>query len=129
MAGIWGDYHGIPARRCSCGRQFYPKFESARQCYPCWKGKSGPQPVDASALDDARAEIERLRRQLALRDLRIRLAETDLALEREVNAEFRAYVPRLIRLCHPDRHGNSPVANETTRWLLAQRKRTIPNEH
>lgn len=27
----------------------------------------------------------------------------------------------LIRLCHPDRHGNSEAANEATSWLLAQR--------
>ena len=29
---------------------------------------------------------------------------------------------RLIRLCHPDRHGNSEAANNVTGWLLAQRK-------
>lgn len=29
---------------------------------------------------------------------------------------------RLIRLCHPDRHGNSEAANNATAWLLAQRK-------
>lgn len=28
---------------------------------------------------------------------------------------------RLIRLCHPDKHGNSPASNEATSWLLAQR--------
>jgi hypothetical protein len=29
---------------------------------------------------------------------------------------------RLIRLCHPDRHSNSPASNEMTSWLLSQRK-------
>lgn len=29
---------------------------------------------------------------------------------------------RLIRLCHPDRHGNSEAANKATVWLLKQRK-------
>jgi hypothetical protein len=28
---------------------------------------------------------------------------------------------RLIRLAHPDKHGNSPASNEVTSWLLAQR--------
>lgn len=28
---------------------------------------------------------------------------------------------RLIRLCHPDRHGNSEAANVATAWLLEQR--------
>lgn len=30
---------------------------------------------------------------------------------------------RLIRLAHPDKHGNSTAANEATAWLLAQRKK------
>jgi hypothetical protein len=30
---------------------------------------------------------------------------------------------RLIRLCHPDRHGNSEASNEATAWLLSQRGR------
>ena len=30
---------------------------------------------------------------------------------------------RLIRLCHPDRHGNNSASNEATSWLLAQRQK------
>ena len=30
---------------------------------------------------------------------------------------------RLIRLCHPDRHGNSEASNEATAWLLTQRQK------
>ena len=30
---------------------------------------------------------------------------------------------RLIRLTHPDRHGNSQASNEATAWLLAQRQK------
>jgi hypothetical protein len=29
----------------------------------------------------------------------------------------------LVRLAHPDRHGNSPAANRATTWLLQQRGR------
>ncbi len=29
---------------------------------------------------------------------------------------------RLIRLAHPDKHGNSTAANEETSWLLKQRR-------
>lgn len=28
---------------------------------------------------------------------------------------------KMLMLCHPDKHGNSPVATEVTRWLLDQR--------
>lgn len=32
-------------------------------------------------------------------------------------------IARLLRLCHPDKHGNSSAANEMTRKLLGLRKR------
>lgn len=30
-------------------------------------------------------------------------------------------LPRLIRLCHPDRHGNSEASTIATQWLLSLR--------
>lgn len=47
-------------------------------------------------------------RAVALR----RAAKTTLSQER---------IKTLIRLCHPDRHGNSPEATRITQWLLAMR--------
>ena len=32
-------------------------------------------------------------------------------------------VEQLIRLCHPDKHGDSQTATEMTQWLLSQRKK------
>jgi hypothetical protein len=29
---------------------------------------------------------------------------------------------KLLMLCHPDKHNNSPLATEVTQWLLEQRK-------
>lgn len=31
---------------------------------------------------------------------------------------------KIIRLCHPDRHGNSELAKEVTQWALEQRSRS-----
>jgi len=31
---------------------------------------------------------------------------------------------RLLHLCHPDKHGNSPTATEATQWLLQYRRDT-----
>lgn len=31
------------------------------------------------------------------------------------------WIKRLIRLCHPDKHGNSKLATEMTQWLLSMR--------
>lgn len=33
-----------------------------------------------------------------------------------------ATLRRLLQLCHPDRHGGSALATETTAWLLDQRR-------
>jgi hypothetical protein len=35
---------------------------------------------------------------------------------------------RLIRLCHPDKHGNSEASNTATKWLLAQRELARENQ-
>lgn len=33
-----------------------------------------------------------------------------------------ARVRQLIQLCHPDRHGGSPLAHDVTAWLLGLRR-------
>lgn len=65
-------------------------------------------------LAEARAERDRLR-------LRV------LALELDAQRAKPEGIPpdmlrRLVRLCHPDRHGSSKAANEATAWLLEQRE-------
>lgn len=64
---------------------------------------------------DRVAELEYENRQL-----RMRLARFELASAQEL-AIPDDMLPRLIRLCHPDRHGNSESSNKATAWLLAQR--------
>jgi len=33
-----------------------------------------------------------------------------------------ARIRQLLQCCHPDRHGNSLIANDCTQWLLKQRE-------
>lgn len=37
-------------------------------------------------------------------------------------AELKGHLPRLIQLCHPDRHGGSPASHRATQWLIQQRE-------
>lgn len=37
--------------------------------------------------------------------------------------ELREHWRGLVTLCHPDKHGGSPLATRTTQWLLALRER------
>lgn len=36
--------------------------------------------------------------------------------------EFAEVLPRLIRLCHPDRHSNSINSTEVSQWLNKQKQ-------
>ncbi len=65
---------------------------------------------------DRVAELESENRQL-----RMRLSHFETLTKAQEVAISGAMLPRLIRLCHPDRHGNSESANKVTAWLLAQR--------
>lgn len=83
------------------------------------------------ALAEANKQIAALRQSLLdaeedaslLRDA-LADAEDEVLLLRDANAE--EIIPPdvlklLIRLCHPDKHGNSSAANRATTWLLRQR--------
>lgn len=41
-------------------------------------------------------------------------------------AELPDRLRALMQLCHPDRHNNSPLATDTTAWLLRVRKELRP---
>lgn len=78
------------------------------RCLRCWKTRKGlSEARDADALAALTAENIRLRARAA-------------RLER-VAEDLCEHIPRLLQLCHPDRHGSSAGATRATQWLLAQR--------
>lgn len=102
----------------------------------------GPQPradqyaeraQDAEAVRATAAENLRLQRQvqdlMAARDAAVRETNYALLQLRTLRATKATPTPtgmgerlnKLVRLCHPDKHGNSPMANEVTAWLLGLR--------
>lgn len=97
-------------RQCpNCGRRYLQGAEWKRICYPCWKSAKQSTPHNN--------ETERLRAENAR--LRLQLLQRTLEGPREtIPLEM---LKRLIRLCHPDRHGNSEMATTATQWLLSQR--------
>jgi hypothetical protein len=91
----------------NCGDRFYKDQPWKKTCLPCWKESKR---AEHDELLDLREEVAEHRRLL-----REALAEKAAAcIEPEM-------LSRLIRLCHPDKHGNSEAANTATQWLLAQR--------
>lgn len=98
------------------------------------------------ALRDAHARIERLtleKHELMAENMKMAQLLVSARMEAEIAKKFnvgtifgvdmaRGAMPtqfteeeiaRLLRLCHPDKHGNSSAANEMTRKLLGLRKR------
>jgi hypothetical protein len=98
-----------------CGNAFLRDEPWKRVCFPCWRKTKNRTTADSSA----EAENRRLRQEAAK-------LRNEVHTLRSVIAIRAASIPanmlkRLIRLCHPDRHGNSQASTEATQWLLAQR--------
>ncbi|MBF0628910.1 MAG: hypothetical protein HQL91_11900 [Magnetococcales bacterium] len=95
----WGDNFGYQARYCDkCGRSFYPKQGWEARCFPCWRVEQKTSVAYPNAS----------------RGVDPRLPDPD---------EWQDMLMRLVKLCHPDRHGGTQEANTVTRWLLEQRER------
>lgn len=48
----------------------------------------------------------------------------EIIAQKELNGRYLSdeRVRKLLQLCHPDKHNNSPNATEITKWLLSIRK-------
>lgn len=119
----------------TCKRTFIPDegFEYTRSCLVCWKKEKG------YTLTKADLAFERLQQHF---DEKVGALEKAVAEEKEKteaavkkakarakgnSGESTLTGPRLkalIRLCHPDKHGNSELATEVTKWLLDLREKT-----
>lgn len=82
------------------------------------------------ALRDAEDRVRRLeselasaRRFAALANEQIAMLKALLAMRAEPQPIPPDILNALVRLAHPDRHGNSETANRATAWLLQQRGR------
>lgn len=124
-----------------CEKPFYAEETWQRECIACWKDSKG---IDLTKGDQAfrraqarlvelESEIASLeqsrdaheasaaKRMRALRTLKKRL---DAARAAPPVALTTQQITNLLALCHPDKHGGSKRANEVTRWLLSQRRKS-----
>ena len=112
-------------RTCKqCGEGFIADVAWKRICFDCWKDNKirsgewrGGQPAEDS-------EIRRLKMQIAEleSDVAFWIKEADAARSYEQgNGIPEEQLKRLLHLCHPDKHGNSPTATAITQWLLQMR--------
>jgi anti-sigma-K factor RskA len=75
-------------------------------------GRKASKRAEHDELLELREEVAEHRRLLS-----------EMLAERKAAAIEPEMLARLIRLCHPDKHGNGSEASTTaTQWLLAQRE-------
>lgn len=119
----------MPTKQCSdCDLPFQHTEEESYKtyCMPCFKKSKG---WNLTASDSAYIEMQKeqallLRRAAELEAQNTRLKSKYRMLSKKV-AEKQATpslpIKDLLRLCHPDRHQNSPLATKITQWLLSQK--------
>lgn len=73
--------------------------------------------------DKDEVQRERAELQRELQELKLMGERLFWRAEPENPGIHNDMLSRLIRLCHPDRHGNSEASNEATAWLLSQRQK------
>lgn len=77
-----------------CGKAYDRKFDWAVRCFDCYK------------IFKAKCEP------------RTEYLTKEVLIERPEYQQFKSKLKTLISLCHPDKHGGSATALETTQWLI-----------
>jgi len=132
-------------RECDlCTKPFVADEDWKRKCLLCWKEENGYKTGkgdrafelmrDAYTKAVEQTEQERVKGRKvyqAYKDARKAYTSARKELKafkakpppvmKSNDGLTQARVKALIRLCHPDRHGNSEMATEITKWLLRKR--------
>ena len=105
-----------------CGDVFHREHDETWRvrCIGCWRARQPDRDV-AQYLRERISELERQIRhqQRVIDDL------LDDAVGRQcvrIPPRVAEMIPRLVQLCHPDKHANSRASNQVTQELLALRK-------
>ncbi|MFZ4538621.1 hypothetical protein [Propionivibrio sp.] len=97
----------------TCGSKYQKDEPWKKTCLKCWQRKKraeeGSSSGTSSELPNHSEDVLRLQIEVfILRTVKPVGIEPDM-------------LSRLVRLCHPDRHGNSEGSTKATAWLLEQR--------
>jgi len=103
-------------------RQGKRKVESLQAEVDYWRTRAQGGPDNSATLDALRRKVDQLESDNLKLRLELMTAHAKAAPGKYLPADWRDYLPRLIQLCHPDRHGGSEAANKATFWLLALKK-------
>jgi hypothetical protein len=102
-------------RQCvTCGSRLPSDAKSyVTKCTTCFKLS---KQLELNRLQET---IEELEQELAATKYRLVVAQAQIGRHITLDGNL---VKKMLVLCHPDRHDNSPVSNEVTRVLIQMRK-------
>lgn len=132
---------------CDCQQGFVVEEAKAWavRCLPCWiaqQDRTGKRKVEALQAQveywqgmahgtGSHPQVTVLQKKVEALEsenmkLKVELIKTRSKTARRSRSslpeDWRDYLPRLIQLCHPDRHAGSEAANRATVWLLGLKK-------
>lgn len=108
-----------------CGGEFYADFHWKIRCWQCYR-RHKRDSFDRDSYDNPNP-FERADR-LQLLEQEIRSLRYQLETERAARAATpdgldARRIRQLLQLAHPDKHANSSLSQEITRWLLEIRNK------
>lgn len=98
----------------SCGEHFERQHYWQRLCWSCWRAKKDREQRQEAYNEGYCAGLAAGRKQ----------RPPEPPPHNDLDDELLEHLPRLIQLCHPDRHDGSAAATAVTQWLLELRTRT-----
>ena len=113
---VWDDVKAWPVVTCrTCQRPFARAAPYLRTCPLCFKTTKGYKLLASDHV------LARLQDEIVALNARVQIAEArnPAASGPPLSSER---LSQLLLLCHPDKHKNSVLSNEVTRWILGQRK-------
>jgi predicted nucleic acid-binding Zn-ribbon protein len=120
----------VRAQCIECGAGFHREEDEdwKTRCITCFK--KSKRPVEPVAADSHwRDRALRAEKQMAeLQKQVINQAGMIFSMQQaqrqsNLDKELAEQLPRLLLVCHPDKHGNSQAATKVTQWLLDVRGR------
>ena len=111
--------------RCNgCDVELPESFPAWRKsCSACFRRAKQDEVIELRRMlqeADVRAFQEETRLKRLLLEAVLRMKQTGTTADAFAEMD-RAMVTRILTLCHPDRHGNSAVSNDVSRYLIELR--------
>lgn len=103
-------------------RQGKRKVESLQAEVDYWRTRAQGGPENTATIEALKEKVRGLERRITQLHLEVMTERAKAAGGKSLPGDWQNQLPRLIQLCHPDKHNGSDAANTATVWLLALKR-------